>query len=497
MAFISVKFVLFMTIVAALYYILPRRWSNTLLVAASGMFYYISSPRSLPWLALSVIISYTAAIICERVRGTRSKTAVVALALVLDIGALVFFKYSGFFMQHLESMLGFPVAAEGAFGIIVPFGISFYTLQTVGYLIDVRRGTIAAERNVITYAAYITFFPHIMSGPIARASHLLPQFNSAAAFSWENICGGVRRFLWGLFKKAVIADTLALFVDTVYTSPANENPLTVLAACLAFGLQLYFDFSAYTDMALGAGLLLGFQLDENFSAPYFSTSVTEIWTRWHLSLTSWLHEYVYFPLGGSRKGYTRKLINIMLVFIVSGLWHGGHWGFVVWGILFGILRIFEDVVGKKLSALPPLKGPARKAVLIVRTAYSYLAWCGVFIFFRMKTITASVGVISRIFTLSQWSVSAFEARCYNLLLNTIPSSPAFAKLGLLIIAMSTLLALALEYYYVYLRHAHTDRPNDLLAQLPEWPRFAVYMFMLCASLAFGMFGSSSFVYFQF
>ncbi len=497
MAFISTSFVIFLIITAAAYYILPQRFRPALLLLASLYFYWSAAPSLLPWLLASVLAAYLTALALSSASGERAKKLISALGIALLLGSLFYFKYFDFFASNISALLAREASGAGA--LIAPVGISFYTLQAVGYIVDVRRGEIAPERDPITFAAYITFFPHIMSGPIAKASRLLPQFKAAHAFSSANLTDGARRFALGVFKKVVIAEPAALFVDAVYHNIARENPASVAAAALLFSAQLYFDFSAYTDMALGAGKVLGFELGENFRAPYFSKSITEIWTRWHISLTSWLREYIYFPLGGSRHGFARKLLNIALVFLVSGLWHGADWGFIVWGAIFALLRIAEELWRKKPPRARPESGS--RALGLVKSAlsrvYVFLAWSFAFIFFRLEDLKQGLAAVAKIFDFSNWSIAALAERAYLIMMNAIDSSPAFAKTAVFTVTVFALALLALEYLFVYRKRARTERPNDLLAQLPEGIRFVLTLLMLCAALAFGIFGSSSFVYFQF
>ena len=498
MAFISTTFVIFLIITAAAYYILPQRFRPAVLLLASLYFYWSASPSLLPWLLVSVSAAYLTALAVGAAKGERTKKLTAAAGIALLLGSLIYFKYYGFISSSVCALLG-REAANGAGSLIVPLGISFYTLQSVGYIADVRRGEIPPERNPITFAAYITFFPHIMSGPVAKASRLLPQFRDAHRFSIKTLSDGARRFALGVFKKAVISEPFKLFVDAIYYNIAKENPASVAAAALLFSMQLYFDFSSYTDMALGAGKMLGFELGENFRAPYFSKSITEIWERWHISLTDWLREYLYFPLGGSRRGFARKLLNIALVFLASGLWHGADWGFIVWGAIFALLRIAEELWRKYMPS--GNAGVGSRALRILKSAlsrvYVYLMWSFALIFFRLEDLSSGLAAVAKLFDFSNWSLLALNERAYLIMMNTIDSSPAFAKTAVFVAAAFALALLALEYRFVYRGRASTERPNDLLAQLPEGIRFALSLLMLCAALAFGFFGSSSFVYFQF
>lgn len=490
MTLITLQFILFLVLTAALYYLLPGRFRSALLLAASVYFYWTLAPQYLPWLLLSAFSVWLLALLSAKERGRTASFVLSAAGAAIALGSLIYFKYLDFICEILM-----PGRFAEGLGIVAPLGLSFYTLQAAGYVIDVRRGDTEPEKNPLCLISYLIFFPHIMSGPIASAKVVLPQFSEPRGFDFENALAGVRRFFLGAFKKLVIADFAGLFVDAVYSNIYSENPLSLAAAALLYGIQLYFDFSAYTDMALGAARVLGFELEENFRAPYFSSSVTEIWTRWHITLTNWLRNYVYFPLGGSRRGFPRKIFNICLVFIVSGLWHGAGWAFVIWGLIFALLRALEELARLFLTA-KPASGRAPLKTLLGRL-YTYLSWCFAFIFFRLGNAEKAFEFIGRIFSLGEWSLTLAVNRFYLILMNIEGEFPAFAKAALFSWCFFTLLLLALEYVFVYRGRALTARPNDLLSQLGEWPRFALELLMLAAALAFGVFGASSFVYFQF
>ncbi|MEG1385304.1 MAG: MBOAT family O-acyltransferase [Oscillospiraceae bacterium] len=362
------------------------------------------------------------------------------------------------------------------------------------------RRDVCAEKNIIDYALFVSFFPHIMSGPIARANSLLPQLKNPRAFKFENLTDGAQRFIYGLLKKAVVADWLATFNNAILYKLHSENPLTILAAVLLFSLQLYFDFSGYCDMALGCARMLGIDLIENFKAPYFSKSFSEIWSRWHISLTGWFRDYIYIPLGGNRKGLFRKLLNIAVVFLISGLWHGAAWGFIVWGLLHGALRIIEDcfraVCNKRDKQHPKMQS---SFMSILKTGCVYFVWSLTFVFFRLDSVSESIYAITRCFAVSEFSARSLAARGLAIMQANTVSSFGYIVALLIIVALSALFVLVCEYKFIY---KSTDKISDrhtcfVLRNFTKNTRFAITAIMILAIMLTGRFGVSNFVYFQF
>ncbi len=311
-------------------------------------------------------------------------------------GILLAYKYLDFFGNLLLGLLG----REQSFaaGLLLPVGISFYTFSAAGYLFDVLRGKCEAEKNVLTYAVFFSFFPSILSGPINRAGKLLPQIKAPGRFSYEAWKHGLLRLAVGAVKKVVLADTIGIFVNAVYDDLSGCSAVVVLLAVLAYSFQIYFDFSGYSDMAIGAAEMLGFRLEENFHFPYLARDVKEFWKRWHISLTSWFREYLYFPLGGSRKGVARTYLNVLIVFAVSGLWHGSAWNFIIWGLLNGLYQ----VIGQLLSpAKKRLHGRLNVSAetgwfSAVRVLSTFLLIAATWVFFRAGSVTQALLVFRRI-----------------------------------------------------------------------------------------------------
>lgn len=343
MVFNSLSFAFFCPIVFALYWLVKDKYKWIILLAASYYFYMSWNAKYVFLILLTTVISYVCALLIERTQDKKRKKLYILAALVICLGTLFVFKYFNFALNNINRLCGLfgislPVTMVN---IILPVGISFYTFQTLSYVIDVYRGDISAEKHFGKYAAFISFFPQLVAGPIERADNLLPQIKNPKSFDYENAAYGVRKMIVGFFKKLVIADNLALLVDYVFEN--NLSPgLHLLMAVVGFSFQIYCDFSGYSDIAVGTAKLFNIDLMENFKSPYFSASVGEFWSRWHISLSQWFKDYLYIPLGGNRKGFIRSKINKIIVFMVSGLWHGADWHYVVWGGLHGAAQLFSS-----------------------------------------------------------------------------------------------------------------------------------------------------------
>ena len=342
MLYNSIDFLVFFPLVLIIYFFIPKKLRYLWLLIISYYFYMSWDPRYVLCLGFSTLITYLAGIFIghrdlqERNLTSGNKGAeklLFAVCLILNLSVLAVFKYANFVLENVEALFHyFKISVpDASLNLILPLGISFFTFQSAGYLIDVYRGNIKAEKNIFKYALFISFFPNVLSGPIERAKNMLPQIDQCRnlkLWNYKRITTGAVYMLWGYFLKMVVADRTALLVNTVY---GNYR----MFGTIFFAIQIYCDFASYSYLALGAAKILGFNLMRNFEAPYFSKSISEFWRRWHISLSSWLRDYLYIPLGGNRKGKARKYINTMVVFFVSGIWHGANWGYIVWGLLHG------------------------------------------------------------------------------------------------------------------------------------------------------------------
>ncbi len=367
MLFNSFTFIVFFIAVSALYFVLPHKIRWILLLAASCIFYMAWNPKLIILILITIFINYTAALYIYKYKKQKGKKILI-LTLFIDFGLLFIFKYLGFMNDTLLALFGdnWPIKT---LNIILPMGISFYTFQAASYTIDVYRGTIKPERHFGIFALFVMFFPQLVAGPIERSENLLPQFYEKHKFDFERIISGLRIMMWGFFKKIVIADRAATAVNAIYNSAQSYSGLYLVIATVLFAFQIYCDFSGYSDIAKGCARVLGFRLMDNFKNPYLSGSIKEFWRRWHISLSTWFMDYIYIPLGGNRAGKLKKYRNLIVTFLISGLWHGANWTFVLWGGIHGIyqvvgqmtygfrtkvkkaLHIYDSFIGKLLSAI--------------------------------------------------------------------------------------------------------------------------------------------------
>lgn len=333
MLFNSFAYAIFLPIVFALYWLLPHKYRWALLLVASYYFYMSWNVKYVGLILFTTIASYVAALLMEKYENKKAKKIVLLATAVLCLGVLFFFKYFNFVSSSVAELLSLisiqfsPLTLK----LLLPVGISFYTFQTLSYVIDVYRGDVKAEHHFGYYATFISFFPQLVAGPIERTENLLPQIKAQHTFDYEQATYGLKLMAWGFFKKIVIADSLSVYVSKVYNAPQSFEGFALILATVFFTFQIYCDFSGYSDIAIGTAKLMGINLMTNFKSPYFSTSIKEFWSRWHISLSTWFRDYVYIPLGGNRVSKVRHALNLLITFLVSGLWHGANWTFVLWG----------------------------------------------------------------------------------------------------------------------------------------------------------------------
>ncbi len=348
MLFTSITFAFFLPVIFLIYWAVPAKLRYIVLLIADIVFYMYGGPVFILLLFAVALVTYAAGRFIEE-RGGMKKYLI--LSVVVVIGLLGFFKYADFVLDTISSIcslvsIGF---SPSTLKLAMPLGISFYSFTAIGYVVDVYRGKIHAEKNILKYTAFVAFFPTVMSGPINRADDILPFINEPPAFDYDEASTGLRQMLWGFFKKLIVADTLARYADFVFDNARAYFGLTLITATVFYTFQIYCDFSGYSDIAMGTAKLLGIRCRDNFKSPYYSRSDKEFWTRWHISLSSWFRDYVYIPLGGSRVSEVRHYVNLMLTMLLSGLWHGADWSFVMWGGLHGIYQVVEDFCHKHLS----------------------------------------------------------------------------------------------------------------------------------------------------
>ncbi len=413
MLFNSIEFLFFLPIVFLLYWLVFRsyRWQNLLIVLASYVFYGWWDWRFLLLIALTSFCSFLSGVGLERYEGHRSRQKLVSAAnIILNLSILGIFKYYNFFVESfsfLFSSLGLQLDWV-TLNIVLPVGISFYTFQALSYTIDVYQHKLRATHDVVAFFAYISFFPQLVAGPIERATHLLPQFQSKRSFEYDKAVDGCRQMLWGFFKKMVIADNCGSIVTQIWGSYGHQPGFILFCGAILFTIQIYCDFSGYSDIAIGCARLFGFDLMKNFDYPHLARSIPEFWRRWHISLTTWFRDYVYFPLGGSRCSQGRAVRNVLLVWAVSGLWHGANWTFVCWGLYHGILLAIYNVLGvnTKYEHIVAYGKwlPSVKEVFQVTSTFLLVA-IGLVIF-RAETLTDAIGYLGGMCSASLFDMAA-------------------------------------------------------------------------------------------
>lgn len=408
MVFNSFNFWLIFPFIFVMYWAIPAKFNrarNGFLLLVSYLFYMNWKPAfALVLLGVTVVTFLGGAILGNNCDSDKRKKTIATCFAIMGLLPLLIFKYYNFLNESLTAgldMCGLHFALPGL-NWAIPVGISFFTFQAVGYLLDVYHDRIKAERNFWNYALFVSFFPQVTSGPISTAKDLMPQFKTPHSFKYEQGVEGLRMLLWGMFLKCVVADRLGLYVDTVYANYEHFSGLNCFLASVFYTIQIYGDFAGYSLMAIGIAKTIGFDLINNFNRPYFATSITEFWKRWHISLTRWLTTHVYINLGGNRCSKSRQYLNIMITFLVSGLWHGANWTFVIWGAIHGVLQVVEKALGLdpkgKLNATLQTSRTVQTIVIPIRIVVTFLSVSFAWIFFRMPTVADAWGVIAKIFT---------------------------------------------------------------------------------------------------
>jgi len=485
MEFNSIAFLLFFPTVVVFYFLFPQKYRWFWLLIVSYFFYMMWSAKFLILIFISTLITYLSGLLMGKYNN--KKRLFLVLSLLINLGILFFFKYFNFFNDSLNSLYSYFNIdwSSSRIDVLLPVGISFYTFQALSYSIDVYRNNIEPEKHFGKYALFVSFFPQLVAGPIEKSKDLLPQFNIKHKFDYDRIKEGLILMLWGFFKKVVIADRLAVLVNTVYNSPENHQGVTLVIASVFFAFQIYCDFSSYTDIAIGAAKVMGFNLRKNFDRPYFSKSIPEFWRRWHISLGAWFKEYLYFPLGGNRKGKLRTNLNIMIVFIVSGLWHGASWNFVIWGGLHGIYQVIETTTYGYRTKMVERFNIDRTSVghKFYRIMLTFMLVVFAWVFFRANTLTDSVYIFKNLFVFNFWTI--FDGSIFNLGLD---------KNEFIVAVFSLLILLSYEIY---------ERKNNIFKDLNSFNiaiRWSFYLAAIFGIILFGIYGDyekSQFIYFQF
>ena len=388
MLFNSIDFVVFFATVVVFYFTISQKFRWVVLLVASCYFYMAFIPWYILILFYLIILDFFLGLKIEKIEDKKRRLRWLWISIFSNIGTLFVFKYFNFFNESFYEFFGmFNVAyPKYYFSLLLPLGLSFHTFQSLSYVIEVYRGNVKAERHIGIYALYVMFFPQLVAGPIERPAHMIPQFREFHQFSFPRLVSGGQRMIWGFFKKIVIADQLALFVNIVYGNPGEFSGPSLVIATVFFAFQIYCDFSGYCDIAIGAAEVLGFKLSENFNSPYFSSSISDFWRRWHMSLSLWFRDYVYFPLGGSLDKEIKTIRNLLITFLLSGLWHGANWTFVIWGLLNGVYLIIGRWKSKFFHGLPRLS--------FVSVFSTFTLTCFAWIFFRAENLTEAWYIVT-------------------------------------------------------------------------------------------------------
>lgn len=503
MLFNSLSYLIFFPCVAVLYYITPwQKVRNLFLLIASYYFYMCWDPRFILLMLGCTVITYFDAIfidiakreeaahVDQAKRHTGRATLYITVTLIFVLSVLAWFKYANFLTESLVAIAnaaGLPINIPKV-NVALPVGISFFTFQSLSYDIDVYRGTTKVEKNFLRYALFVSFFPQLVAGPIERSSNLLKQFESKHEFRQEEILKGLMLMLWGFFMKIVIADRVATLVDQVYNYHTSYQGLIPMLATALFAVQIYCDFNGYTTIAIGSAQVMGFNLMKNFEQPYLTTSVAEFWRKWHISLTSWFRDYIYFPLGGSRCAKWKKYRNIMIVFLISGLWHGANWTYVVWGGLNGLMQIIGDI-------LMPLRKKVWKKARVDTKSFGFKLLQGIitfilvdfaWTFFRATSIQEAFEIIRSSFAVfNPWVL--FDGTLYTL---------GLSKVEFWVMVMSILVLLGVD-----ILHVKGISIRESVLKQPLVIRWGLYYTAILAILIFGVYGpgynAANFIYFQF
>lgn len=398
MLFNSFEFLLFFPIVAILYYLITPKYRWVFLLVASYYFYMNWQPIYAILIFTSTLVTYLCALKIDSTPVQSRKKAYLTASLIINLGILFLFKYYNFFNDSIFGLLndwGIRMTLPN-FDLLLPVGISFYTFQAVGYTIDVYRGDIKSEKHFGIYALFVSFFPQLVAGPIERAVNLLPQFKETKIFNYQQAVQGIKLMIWGYFMKIVVADRLAIYVNSVYGAPEYHSAITLIIATIFFAFQIYCDFAGYSNIAIGCAKIMGFDLMTNFRRPYFAQSCAEFWSRWHISLSTWFKDYVYIPLGGNRVGTSKNYRNILITFLVSGLWHGANWTYVIWGGLNGLYQVIFKILG--ISPKRKKEGSRFNLVYIGNLLLTFILISFSWIFFRANSLSDAITIIERMVT---------------------------------------------------------------------------------------------------
>jgi len=481
MLFNSLSFAVFLPIVFFAFWLCPQKYRWCVLLVSSYYFYMSWNAKYVVLIFLATFISYAAALLISKEEKQALRKVYLSAAAFVSLGILFVFKYFNFFGEIAASFLRF-FKFEGdvpVLDVLLPVGISFYTFQSIGYVIDVYRKAAPAETHFGKYATFVSFFPQLVAGPIERTSNLLPQIKKAFSLDYTKAAYGLKLMAWGYFKKIVIADTLAQYVDSVYSNPSDYAGFVFILVTVMFGIQIYCDFSGYSDIAIGVAKLFDIDLMQNFASPYFSASIKEFWSRWHISLSSWFRDYVYIPLGGNRCGKWKYWRNLLITFLVSGLWHGAAWNFVIWGLLHGAAQIVEAILIKNRRSLNRDRSWKTWLSVLFVFIFTTVAW----FFFRIPNAESAMSMLQKALVNIQNPLTYLSMGFKSLKIYTTAS-----------VRLSVMAVLLVTYDYFSLKHDVIEK----ISSLPRVARWSIYLgFSFLILLLYPPNSGGEFIYFQF
>lgn len=486
MLFNSINFMIFFPLVVLFYFLIPQKVRYIWLLVASYYFYMCWNPKYAILILLSTAITWLGGICIGKTQKVFAKRCYLIASIASNFGILIFFKYTNFLIDNINEVFNAVGISMNipSFDILLPVGISFYTFQAVGYVIDVYRGDTKEEKNFLRYALFLSFFPQLVAGPIERSKNLLKQMHTNHYFDGKRVTRGLLLMGWGFFQKVIIADRIAILVDGIYNNYTLHTGGEIILATVLFAFQIYCDFSGYSDIAIGAAQVMGFELMKNFDSPYFSCTVTEFWRKWHISLTTWFRDYIYIPLGGNRCGKWKKYRNILVTFGLSGLWHGASWSFVVWGALNGLYQVVGDMTkGVRQNLLKKIKiNEANVIYKLLQGVVTFILVDFAWLFFRANSFRAAIDMIVHTFKNLGMKAVSF-------------SNLAIDKKDFLVLMIALMILALIDYW-----KKKVDLREKLLKQniVMRWAAYYMIIFVL---LIFGVYGpqynASMFIYFQF
>ncbi|MEN8228342.1 MAG: MBOAT family O-acyltransferase [Bacteroidota bacterium] len=471
MLFNTIDFVLFLPVVITIYFLIPPKFRWILLLASSYYFYMSWKVEYVFLILISTLIDYFSGIMMEKIPDRRSRLPLLILSLFTNLGLLFSFKYFNFASENLN-FLFHRIGLSQEIPImkfLLPVGISFYTFQSLSYSIDVFFGRQKAEKHLGYFALYVSFFPQLVAGPIERFSRLTPQLRAIHSFSYDNLANGLRLILYGLFIKMVIADNLSGIVDQIYSNPQEYASLDILKGIFFYSFQIYSDFYGYSIIAIGSALIMGIKIMDNFKTPYLAKNISEFWQRWHISLSTWFRDYLYYPLGGNRVVQYRWIMNILIVFVVSGIWHGANWTFLIWGALFGLIYLIEKLINNSFGLIKTYSSYSLGHILLATKTFILVTF--IWVFFRSQSFAEAIDIFKMLLSNS----------------NTVTASLNIASTTWLFLGIFVLSDILL----------YNNRFDSWIGGLSNPLRWSIYTVLLFAIIVFAGVENFSFIYFQF